>query len=135
MIFDGASKPLSYDNIGIPNVADVVQGWLKPLVAQFVKKSIVDGDVVEEMTPIGFNGMIQPLSGYELSILPEGERDWEWVKIFTDYADFNNDDRFFLVDKWYRIMKKRPFERYAYGYYRYDAILDYEDKVVNDEEY
>ena len=127
IIIDGSTKTLNQRNIKVPNVADVVDVWLTELNAQLVVKEIVDGDVVETMTPVTFKGMIQPLSGYELSILREGERDWEWVKIYTDYANFNCDDRLYLVDTHYRIMKKRPFERYSYGYDRYDAVLDFVD--------
>lgn len=133
-IFNAGLTKLSYDNIGIPNVADIVHGWIKPLSVTLITKTISDGDVIETGTPLNINGMVQPLSGYELTLLREGERDWEWVKIYTDYANFNNDDKLFIVDTYYRVMKKRPFERYGYGYYRYDAVLDYIDGVPPNEE-
>jgi len=113
--------------MNVPNVADVVQGWLSTLTATKVGKLMDDGDVVETYSVIRFHGMIQPLSGIDLEIKPEGERHWEWVKIYTDYDNFCVDDCITIQGKKYRIKHKMPYEKYGYGFYRYDCINDYEE--------
>lgn len=127
MIDNAKNKTLSQANLSVPNVADVVQGWLSTLTASKVGKTIVDGDVVETFTTIRFHGMIQPLSGIDLEIKPEGERHWEWVKIYTDYDNFYVDDAITIQGANYRIKHKMPYEKYGYGFYRYDCVKDYEE--------
>lgn len=127
MINNAKNKTLSQANLSVPNVADVVQGWLSTLTASKVGKTIVDGDVVETFTEVRFHGMIQPLSGIDLEIKPEGERHWEWLKIYTDYDNFYVDDCIRIQGFNYRIKKKMPYEKYSYGFYRYDCVKDYED--------
>ena len=127
MIKNANSKLLSSVNLSVPNVADVVQGWLSTLTASKISKSIEDGDVIETYTIIRFSGMIQPLSGIELEIKPEGERHWEWTKIYTDYANFEVDDCITIQGFNYRIRHKMPYEKYGYGFYKYECVKDYED--------
>ena len=58
--------------IGIPNVADVVRGWLSTMKAERITSVIVNGDVEEISTPVTFKGMIQVQSPYQLSLtLPQ----------------------------------------------------------------
>ena len=78
MINNAKNKLLSQQNLSVPNVSDVVKGWLSTLTASKVTQTIEDGDVIETYSIIRFSGMIQPLSGIELEIKPEGERHWEW---------------------------------------------------------
>ena len=127
MIENASKRTLSQANLSVPNVADVVQGWLSPLTALIVGKTIDDGDVVETYTEVNINGMIQPLSGIDLEIKPEGERHWEWVKIYTDYDNFYVDDAIIIQGANYRIKHKMPYEKYSYGFYRYDCVKDYEE--------
>lgn len=133
VIRNASNNRLTIDNIGVPNVADVVQGWLRTLTASKVTQSIVDGDAVETYTIIRFAGMIQPLSGIELEIKSEGERHWEWVKIYTDYANFNVDDRITIQEEQYRIRHKMPYEKYGYGFYKYECVKDYVDPKEEDD--
>ena len=127
MINNAKNKLLSQQNLSVPNVADVVQGWLSSLTASRVSKTIEDGDVIETYSIIRFSGMIQPLSGIELEIKPEGERHWEWVKIYTDYSNFYVDDCITIQGFNYRIRHKMPYEKYGYGFYKYECVKDYED--------
>jgi hypothetical protein len=113
--------------IGIPNVADVVRGWLSTMKAEKVTSVIVNGDVEEITTPVTFKGMIQVQSPYKLSLHQEGERSWNWCDVYCDYADFNLDDIFIYNNKNYRVMKKDNWEEYGYGYYKYECVRDYND--------
>lgn len=133
MINNASNKTLSQVNLGVPNVADVVQGWLKTLTASRVTQSIVDGDAVETYTVTRFAGMIQPLSGMELAIKAEGERHWEWVKIYTDYANFEVDDCIEIDGHDYRIIHKMPYEKYAYGFFKYECVKDFDKEKIIEE--
>lgn len=113
--------------ISVPNVADVVQGWLSPMSAKRITTSIINGDAEEVETPVTFKGMIQVQNGYQLSLHQEGERNWNWCDVFCDYADFNLDDVFVYGNKRYRIMKKDNWEEYGYGYYKYECVRDYDE--------
>ena len=111
----------------MPNVADVVYGWLTPMQAKRITTSIINGDAEEVETPVTFKGMIQVQNGYQLSLHQEGERNWNWCDVFCDYADFNLDDVFIYGNKRYRIMKKDNWEEYGYGYYKYECVRDYDE--------
>ena len=140
MINNAKNKLLSQQNLSIPNVADVVRGWLSSLTASRVSKTIEDGDVIETYSIIRFSGMIQPLSGIELEIKPEGERHWEWVKIFTDYANFYVDDCITIQGFNYRIRHKMPYEKYGYGFLEAtkaakELYMDYVDFYMSNQDY
>ena len=134
MINNAKNKLLSQQNLSVPNVADVVKGWLSTLTASKVNKTIEDGDVIETFSIIRFSGMIQPLSGIELEIKPEGERHWEWVKIYTDYANFEVDDCINIQGNDYRIKQKRPYEKYGYGFFRYECVKDFKNSPDQNKE-
>ena len=133
-IINAKDKLLSSVNLGVPNVADVVQGWLSSLTASKVTQTIEDGDVIETYTLIRFSGMIQPLKGIELEIKPEGERHWEWIKIYTDYANFEVDDCINIQGNDYRIKQKRPYEKYGYGFFRYECVKDFKNSPDQNKE-
>ena len=113
-------------NPNVPNVADVVGGWLTDLDAEYVTKTIIDGDVEEKTTPISMRGMVQVLKPTEVALKPEGERSWDWCAIYTDYAKFDNDDRIKIGGVYFRIMGKRFWQDLDYGFYAYEAIRDYQ---------
>lgn len=112
-------------NISVPNVADVLVGWMTTITAGKVAKTIVDGEVQEVTTTFSFTGMIQPYSTKDLELVAEGERAWEWVKVYTQYTDLNVDDKIQIDGKSYRIMNKTFYEQFGYGFYRYDMVNDY----------
>ena len=134
IINNANTRLISSVNIGVPNVADVVKGWLSTLTASKVSRYIDDGDVVESYSLIKFSGMIQPLSGIELEIKSEGERHWEWVKIYTDYANFEVDDCITIQGKEYRIRHKMTYEKYGYGFYKYECVKDFENEPTPEAE-
>ena len=111
-----------------PNVADVLDGWLQTLHAKKMTQTIVNGDIEETETPVTFRGMEQVQSPYQLSLHAEGERSWNWVDIYCDYADFELDDIIILADKEYRVMKKDNWQEFGYGYYKYECVRDYNNE-------
>jgi hypothetical protein len=131
MIIPASSRGLN--NIAVPNVADVLEGWMTTVTAGRVTKTIVDGEVVETTSNFTFQGMIQPFSAIDLQILSEGERHWEWVKVYTQYTNLNVDDKIAINGKVYRIMNKTFYEQFGYGFYRYDMVNDYTEEVPNEQ--
>ena len=125
------ASTLGMRNIAVPNVADVLDGWMSQVVAGRVAKAIVDGEVTETITEFSFTGMVQPFSEIELNILAEGERHWQWVKVYTQYTDLKVDDVIVIAGTRYRIMAKMPYEQFGYGFYRYNLVNDYTDTDTN----
>lgn len=111
----------------IPNVQDVVRGWLNNMNAERITTTIVNGDAEEVATPVKFKGMIQVQSPYQLSLHQEGERSWNWVDVYCDYANFELDDVLKYKNVRYRIMKKENWEEFGYGYYKYECVRDYNE--------
>ena len=127
MIISASSRGIN--NIAVPNVADVLEGWLSTITAGKITKSIVDGEVEESVVNFSFTGMVQPYSTKDIELLAEGERHWEWVKVYTQYTDLRVDDQIIIKDTTYRIMHKTFYEKFGYGFYRYDMVNDYTESV------
>lgn len=123
MIIPASTKGLN--NIAVPNVADVLEGWMTNVTAEKVTKTIVDGEVQETGVIFNFQGMIQPYATKDIELLAEGERHWEWVKVYTQYTNLKVDDKLIINQKTYRIMHKTFYEKFGYGFYRYDMVNDY----------
>lgn len=123
MIIPASTRGLN--NIAVPNVADVLEGWMSTVTAGKVTKTIDDGEVKETVEFFNFQGMVQPYSPIDLQVLAEGERHWEWVKVYTQYTNLKVDDQLVINGKTYRIMHKTFYEQFGYGFYRYDMVNDY----------
>lgn len=123
MIIPASTRGIN--NIAVPNVADVLEGWMTNVTAGIVTKAIVDGEVQETTSLFSFQGMIQPYSPQDIDLLAEGERHWEWVKVYTQYTNLKVDDKIVINGRYYRIMHKTFYEKFGYGFYRYDMVNDY----------
>lgn len=115
-------------DLGLPNVNDVVNSWARQITAYKIKKSIVDFEAVETKTRINFKGVPpQPMTPQNLQLKPEGQRDWRYYTIYSDY-NFNIDDIIEIDNIRYRITQKRDY-RAVYGYKEYECLEDYKEEV------
>lgn len=119
------ANTLGIQNIAVPHVADVLEGWMTTINGGKITKSIVDGEVTEVVRNFSFTGMVQPYSEIELQVIAEGERHWQWTKVYTQYTDLEVDDVIIIYSTQYRIMSKMPYEQFGYGFYRYNLVNDY----------
>ena len=70
----------------IPNVADALNGFMQSLEVRLIKKTMVDGEMVETgqlPVVIRINGCLQPMPGRNLLVKPEGQRQWKWWELYT----------------------------------------------------
>lgn len=106
------------------------QSIIRTGVGGYVKGEYQDG----MSEPITIYGSVQPVSGQELMVLPEGLRTRETVKIYTDTelntAEFNQrPDRLEWRGKVYEIAMKAPYQSGVINHFKYYAT---KEQVPND---
>jgi hypothetical protein len=124
MIQQGKNKPLNQIAGTLPYVADAMDGWMMPLVFGVVTKTAVNGQAVEDVTDVAFNGVIQPLTERQLMLKPEGERAWTWYWVHADTSLVLQVDaviRYLGVQ--YRVMSRKDWS--LSGYIEYHLVQDY----------
>jgi hypothetical protein len=104
-----------------PNVSSTLNGNLLPVQFSSVSKSIdpVTKEVKEIIVTVETLASIQPLRTRELAMKPEGERSWEWYKIYAlpelvlktgDMIQINGEGSF-------RVMGLKNWRARGYMYY------------------
>ena len=124
IIFNAASKPL-FDRSGdVPDVSGALQQYYQAMVFTPVAK-IVEGFQVEEIgNPINFRGVMQPFTGRQLLLRPEGERAWTWFTLNSDIAlSLNVDDVVIWKGKQTRVMGRKDYA--LYGFLEYQLCQDW----------
>lgn len=112
---------------GMPQMDTTLYGWEVPLTLVKVVQSVVDGDLVTTETQINFKGVWQPFNFQQLTLLPEGQRDWSHYWIHTKTAiELNTADKFLFNDKRYKVIERKDYN--LNGFYEYHVILDYESE-------
>lgn len=111
---------------GLPDVAGAIDVILQPTRAVIVQKQQIAGRTQEVPIEISTKASVQPFTAQQLSIKPEGLRAWKWFSIFClRNADLKPGDAFIIKGMRYKIMEKYDWS--AYGYFKYDAMEDYQD--------
>lgn len=120
------AKDVSLDsNPGtLPNVQAAMLNWFQKVTFILIEKSVVNSQLVEVETPIIFQGVVESISGQDLLMKPEGQRQWNWQNVWA-YPDLvlSIDDILSYQGIRYRVMKKNDWA--AYGYLQYDLVEDY----------
>lgn len=130
IIRNAGSIPLNEQAQGtVPDVSGALQSYYQPMVFEPVQKTITGYQIVETGNPINFRGVIQPLSGRQLMMKPEGERSWNWSLLHCDTAlTLSPDDVVYFRGKPTRVMTQKPFG--LYGFYVYELVQDWEGGTV-----
>lgn len=117
-IANAADVPLNVRTGTIPNMGTVLLDWFQNLTYEPVVKTVTAFQVVETATPISFWGIVQPLSGRQIALKPEGQRTWNWIAIYAQQQlSLTTDDVIIFLGKQYRVMSQKSFELYSYFYY------------------
>lgn len=115
--------PLNRQAGTIPNMGDALLDWLQYLTFGQVTKTVTGFQVNETVTDINFWGVIQPLTGRQIDLKPEGQRQWNWLSVHAQISpngavlSLKIDDVILFNTKQYRVMTKRDYTLYSYVYY------------------
>jgi hypothetical protein len=109
----------------MPQIDQALNGWGMSIILKKIIQAIVNGDVVTTKEELSTVGVDQPMSGEQLMMKPEGQRNWEWRIIHDYYCSLN----LHAGDK---------IERYNGVVYKVNKVNDYslnnymEYEIVND---
>lgn len=112
---------------GMPQMGQTLNGWEVPLTLVKIIQDVVDGDLVTTEKTINFQGVWQPLSAEQLSLLPEGQRSWEnvWIHAKSGNLNLETADKVIFQNKRYKITQKKDYGLNAYV--EYMLIRDFEE--------
>lgn len=128
-IANAANVPLNVQSGSIPNVGGAILDWLQQMVFTIVSKHTVGYQLIETSIDVSFWGVVQPLSGRQLQMKPEGQRSWKWISIFAQcdpegaLLTLKPDEVIRFLNKNYRIINAKNYS--IYGYIEYDLVEDY----------
>lgn len=123
-IKNASNTPLNQNTGTVPDMSGAMLNWFQPMTFGLVTKTAVAGQVVETEDDIDFMGVIQPLSGRELILKPEGQRAWTWIWVHSDPSlDLKVDDTITYQSKQYRVMAKKNYS--LYQYIEYHLVTDW----------
>lgn len=119
--------PLGRQSFAVPNLSAALSGLFQPMVLQVVQTILIDGYSKEvEPKTVLVKGVRQPFTAQELSLRPEGDRQWKWEKMHVDTAFILSvNDKFYFDGTPYRVKEKNDFKEY--GFVEYNIVQDYED--------
>jgi hypothetical protein len=108
----------------LPNMGFTITGWFRPMELVRRITTLVDREAQVVFVPLQCQGVIQPLTGRELKIKPEGQRAWNWNMLHTTpNVNLAPGEDFTLDGKKYRVMSDKGYSDYGYIYY--ELVQDY----------
>lgn len=125
MIFsNGSNRPLNVNSGTVPDVSGAMLDWFQKMTFDVVVKVVSGFSLVETTTPVTFQGVIQPLSGKQLLIKPEGQRAWNWMLLHAEPSlSLEPDDVVIYLGVQYRVYQSKSYD--LYGYREYQLAEDY----------
>lgn len=97
--------------MSLPNMADALNGIGDPLTVAVIAKSAQEFETQE--TIVRFQtvyGVQVPTQPRELTLLPEGERNWRFITFYTDDTTLKNDYYVQTDDKvQFRVISTEPW--------------------------
>ena len=92
--------------------------FYQALTIEVITKKTVNFELTETKRSVNFKGVIFPTEGEDLKIVPEGQRSFKNVTIFSEVTlQLNLDDIVLYKGTRFRILKKLDYENY--GFYKY----------------
>ena len=108
----------------LPNVSNAMLDWFQKITFILIKKSVVNFKLLEERSPYIFMGIVESITPTKLLMKPEGQRQWNYLNIWTlPNVELKIDDIFSYMGKEYRIERKNDWS--VYGYLEFEAVEDY----------
>lgn len=116
---------------GMPQMNTTLFGWEQALELVKVVQSVIEGDLSTQYINVQFKGVVQPLRDEQLSLLPEGQRSWEWIWIHAVASSLNLEtaDKVIFQNKTYKVTSKKDYS--LNGYVEYQLVRDYTDSQEN----
>jgi hypothetical protein len=108
----------------MPNLSSALLDWFQPMIFTKNVKSVVDFKNFETPTSYNFKGVWQPFTIQQLSMKPEGQRQWRWYTLHAETGlELFPDDVVGYNSVQYRVMQKNDYT--LNGYIEYHLIDDY----------
>lgn len=124
-IVNANTRSVQDSSLPVPNMRGTLNNWMQALALTKVIKQSINFDIKESYVPLSTRGMIQPFGAEELSLKPDGQRDWTWQMLHTTIdLVLKPDDVVIIKEVRYRVMSKTDCSQY--GYVQYHLIQDYE---------
>lgn len=121
---NAANKPLFDKSGSVPDVSGALQDYYQPMVFTPVAKIVEGFQVAEVGNPINFRGVIQPFTGRQLLLKPEGQRAWTWFDLHSDpVLTLKVDDVVLWNGKQTRVMFIS--NNTLYGFVNYHLVQDW----------
>ena len=116
---------------GMPQMNTTLFGWEQALELVKVVQSVIEGDLSTQYINVQFKGVVQPLRDEQLSLLPEGQRSWEWIWIHAVAGSLilETADKVIFQNKTYKVTSKKDYS--LNGYVEYQLVRDYTDSQEN----
>ena len=123
-IFNASNRSISTATGTVPQMNQTLMGWFQVMTFDVVTKVTTGFQVVETTTPVTFRGVIQPLTGRQLEMLPIGQRKWNGIMVHSDTAlKLNVDDCIIYLGTQYRVFVAKNYSDYSY--LEYHLVQDY----------
>lgn len=109
---------------GMPQMSAAFDGWFVPITIDKVTQTVTAGLVTNNLAPVTFQGVIQPLSPRSLYLKPEGQRAFTWLQIHAIAGSLNltSNDRIQYNGKFYKVMNSLDYS--LNNYIEYHVIED-----------
>lgn len=121
---NGANRPLTFGQGTVPDVSGALKDWFQAMIFTRVLKETIGFQDVETPTDINFQGVIQPLSGRDLMLKPEGQRAWTWFLLHADpVLLLDVDEVVTWISKQTRVMSRKTYA--MYGFVEYHLVQDW----------
>lgn len=107
-----------------PTGNSVLRGFFKRLMLTVVSKRLDRGDVIETTRDLPAVGVVLPTGRRDLELMPEGQRSWRWLTLYTERPIvLDPDDKIKYQGTEYRIMSS--IKEGDYGVCKYFLVNDY----------
>lgn len=124
-IQNGTNIPLTFQQGTVPNMGETLTDYFQKMTFTQIVKSVIGFEVLETPTDISFWGILQPFTGKQLALLPEGERAWNWQTLHAQpVLKLQVDDVVTWLGRQVRVMSRKDYS--IYSYVEYTLVLDWQ---------
>lgn len=124
MILNASSKTLDQDAGTLPNMESTLLNYFRPMTFEKLTKTVSGFQARETAEVITGLGVIQPLTGKQLLLKPEGQRAWSWFQLHIDTSLLVDVDEIIIhLGTQYRVMAQKDYS--LYGYMEYELVTDW----------
>ena len=122
-IINGRDQSID-DVSAVPDVGMQMRAFFQKITLYKITKQLIDYEIVETRLPFTTWGVVQPLSGQQLEMKPEGQRSWDWHSLHCENGLILTTDEVVEYRKVkYRIIQQRDYVGYGFSYY--EMVNDY----------